>query len=96
MSMHKEKDQWIDDTMNSFNSLKRIEIPSALKNSLQQIPTNITGITTLSPIKAWAIAASIAVLIAINFLSIKNSLQKQTDKNGTIYTEYFSYLEDPS
>jgi hypothetical protein len=95
MDMQTKKEQWIDDTMNSADKMRRVAISDELRNRLHAIPREIVVLETRIPLKAvWLAAASIALLITINITSINSSRRASVDTNQELYTDYFSYLDE--
>lgn len=68
-----ERDQWIDDVLNSADTLSKL---SPRESLLQDIRKKALGNTTVDAKTVWAVAASIILLIALNLRVIVNSDQK--------------------
>ncbi|HNP31735.1 MAG TPA: hypothetical protein PKN96_00425 [Flavobacterium sp.] len=78
-----EKENWIESILNSTNGVKPVEpnddLFSKIKNRIKQQDT-------VSAKTVWLVAASIAVLVLLNF-SIINSKSKQRKDAATAYLE---------
>lgn len=85
-------DQEIEKTLLTAERIDYVLPSEQLMARLKQIPTNIQkGYGTVPKRIVWAVAASIALLIAMNVLSLKNySTEKQTSENTS--NSYFDYL----
>lgn len=91
--METKKEEWVNKTMDSADTLNRQPLPEELKQRLFSIPNEITLLNKTIPMSAvWLAAASIALLIAINVATVKR-VRTSVQQDNTIYTEYFSYLE---
>ncbi len=91
--METKKEQWVNKTMDSVNTLHRKPVSEELKHRLFSIPQEINILNRTIPISAvWLAAASIALLIAINIVTVKK-VRTSNQQNNTLYTEYFSYLD---
>ena len=90
----KTKENWIEDTLNSLNTIQRVDVPLSLRSSLvnNSKPKEIK----FSAIQKWTIAASVIVLLGINLISIthysKNTkvTSSLTNEKNVVYKEYFS------
>lgn len=88
------KENWIDETLNALDTIKRVEVPLSLSYSLvsHSKPKEIK----LSSFQKWSIAASIIVLLGINLISITHyskstKMSSSSTKNqNVVYKEYFS------
>lgn len=90
--METKKEQLVNKTMESADSLNRVPVPDALKERLFSIPTEIKVLNSTIPMRAvWLAAASVALLILMNFVTVKRV--RTSEQKDTLYTEYFSYLE---
>jgi hypothetical protein len=91
--METKKEQWVNKTIDSVNTLQRQPISEELKERLFSIPKEINIHNRTIPISAvWLAAASVALLIAINVVTVKK-VRTSKQQNNTIITEYFSYLD---
>ncbi|MFN5148900.1 MAG: hypothetical protein ACK46O_06215 [Flavobacteriia bacterium] len=91
--METKKEQLVNKTMESADSLNRVPVPDALKERLFSIPNEIKVLNSTIPMRAvWLAAASVALLILMNFVTVKRVRTSEQQKD-TLYTEYFSYLE---
>jgi len=92
------KEKWIEDTLELASMVRQVELPETLQeNVLKRLPTLERGIVSLQPYTQWTIAASIALLIALNsFTFIKyadRGNRSSTENQGnTIYSAYFSFI----
>lgn len=91
--METRNEHLVDKTMNSTDSIVRVPVPDTLKERLFSIPTEISLLNSTIPMRAvWLAAASVALLILMNFVTVKKVRSSEEHKD-TLYTEYFSYLE---
>ena len=75
------REQWIEETMNSIACLRNVQMPAELPSKImsglkQEVP----------PAVRWAIAASIAALIALNSFTM---LQHEPPAAKLLIEEYF-------
>ncbi len=88
------KENWIEETLHSLDTLQRIEVPLTLSSSLVNYSKQKE--IRLSAIQKWTIAASVLVLLGINLVSItqysKNTKTTNSVSNekNVVYKEYFS------
>jgi len=86
------KKKWIQDTENSLNGLKTVEINPYLYSKLLN---RLSARTELAPSKLiWATATSFVVLVLLNFFIIKNSVtggQKNKTELQTL-TQHFQLI----
>jgi heme/copper-type cytochrome/quinol oxidase subunit 2 len=85
----------IEITINALDGVQSIEVPSSVIDSLKRIPEQ-QQITSINSIQKWMIAASIAIIVSLNFITIvqyykssKNDSTPTTSGN-VVYKEYFS------
>ncbi len=87
--MERNKENWIDDVLNSAGSINRISadeqlflnINSRLSGRVQQIKA--------VPVKTvWLAAASLALLIALNLVLLNRSESMKTNATGTQQSPY--------
>jgi len=81
-------------TLRTGNRIASVDASDALMERLKGIPSTVRGGYEKVPKKmVWAVAASIALLIALNVLSARDYAQdttsEQTDTNGS----YFDHLK---
>jgi hypothetical protein len=81
-------------TLNSLDTLQRLEVPLVLKDSLK---LNFTkgNFKKISSLQKWMIAASIIVLLGVNLITLiqysKSSKNYATsNEKNIVYKEYFS------
>jgi hypothetical protein len=87
------KENWIEEALNSLDTIQRVDVPLSLSYSLvnNSEPKEIR----LSSTQKWTIAASIIVLLGINLISM-NQYSKKTEQfafnegKSAVYKEYFS------
>jgi hypothetical protein len=87
------KEIWIEETLNSLDTIQRVEVPLSLSYSL--VNNSKKKEIRLSAIQKWAIAASVIVLLGINLISITEYSKKSknvssNEGDNVIYKEYFS------
>lgn len=78
-----EKENWIQNVMNSTNGMTAVAPSDDLFFKIQQ---KIKQQEKVSPKIVWLVAASIAVLVMINFSMITKQT-KTTDDTATVYFE---------
>lgn len=92
--METKKDNWIHATLESTEGLRLLGISEQLKSRLKSIPSEITVFDKTIPLSAvWLAAASIALLITVNVVAVRTVKKSKTQQETTIYSDYFSYLE---
>jgi hypothetical protein len=90
-----KQEQQIDKTLESLNGLQRIPVPEGLRKRLESIPGEIIIMDNRIPMRSvWPAVASILFLITFNVVAVRHYTGTQTEKDNTIYTEYFSYLDE--
>ncbi len=90
------KKLWIDQALETDKFINRVEPSNELLGRLKNIPNTISESYDKIPKKViWAVAASVAVLICMNFISLKE--YKSNSSSSTESTElvdsHFSYLK---
>lgn len=92
--METKKDNWIHATLESTEGLRPLGVSEQLKSRLKSIPSEITVFDKTIPLSAvWLAAASIALLITVNVVAVKTVKKSNKQQDTTIYSDYFSYLE---
>lgn len=92
--METKKDNWMNATLESTEGLRPVALSEQLKSRLKNIPSEITVFEKTIPLSAvWLAAASIALLITVNVMAVKTVKKTKKQQETTIYTDYFSYLE---
>lgn len=92
--METKKDNWIHATLESTEGLRSLGVSEQLKSRLKSIPSEITVFDKTIPLSAvWLAAASIALLITVNVVAVRTVKKSKTQQETTIYSDYFSYLE---
>lgn len=81
--MNMEKEQWIENILNSTSGSTPV---SPDENLFLKIQQKIRRQDTVSAKTVWLVAASIAVLVILN-ISIINSKSKTTKESTTAYLE---------
>lgn len=86
----------IEITLNVLDGVQSIEVPSSLQNSLMNISLQ-KAVRPMTANQKWLIAASIAVMLSINIVtiiqyhkSVKNAENTITTADNVVYKEYFS------
>lgn len=90
------KENWINQTLETEKYISRVEPSNELLARLKNIPSTISNGYDKIPKKiVWAVAASIAVLICMNFISLKeyNSSVKSQTESTELVDSHFSYLK---
>lgn len=91
-----QKDRNIEETLEMANRIERVTPSDDLINRLKSIPVSVKqGYDTVPKKVIWMAAASIALLICLNFISFNNYQESKSDT--TTQTEedsYFSYMKN--
>ena len=91
-----QKENWIQETLNSINNINRAEANEELyDNIVQRLQKRETKGITLQSNLVWRVAASITILIGLNvftLLSQHSNNENKTGESNTFATEYFSYI----
>jgi hypothetical protein len=92
--METKKDNWMNATMESTEGLRPVVLSEQLKSRLKNIPSEITVFEKTIPLSAvWLAAASIALLISVNVMAVRTIKKTKKQQETTIYSDYFSYIE---
>lgn len=92
--METKKDNWMNATLESTEGLRPVALSELLKSRLKNIPSEITVFEKTIPLSAvWLAAASIALLITVNVMAVRTVKKTKKQQETTIYSDYFSYLE---
>lgn len=92
--METKKDNWMNATLESTEGLRPVALSEQLKSRLKNIPSEITVFEKTIPLSAvWLAAASIALLITVNVMAVRTVKKTKKQQETTIYSDYFSYLE---
>jgi hypothetical protein len=92
-----EKRNRAEDTMNMGDHVQRVTPSSDLMNRLKAIPSKVKqGYDTIPKKVVWMAAASIVLLIGLNFVSLIDYKESQTDSPSTetVDDSYFSYMKN--
>lgn len=87
------KETQITKTMQSLDGIRSLEVPAALTQSVMDRVSDMKMIV-LRPQFTWAVAASLALLIGINSLTLlqyNRSSDNAKQARQAISAEYFSY-----
>lgn len=94
----KPKEDLINETLNSLNGFNRVEVSSILEEKIKERWSVQKGrVIAMSPAVKWIAAASIILLVGVNFISIKlflKSDQKTQTVSNPVYSEYFSFADN--
>jgi hypothetical protein len=92
--METKKDNWMNATLESAEGLRPVALSEQLKSRLKNIPSEITVFEKTIPLNAiWLAAASILLLITVNVMTVRGIKKSKKQQETTIYSDYFSYLE---
>ncbi|MFT6984165.1 MAG: hypothetical protein ACJAUD_002945 [Crocinitomicaceae bacterium] len=94
--MNEERNR-AEDTMNMGDHVQRVTPSSDLMNRLKAIPSKVKqGYDTIPKKVVWMAAASIVLLIGLNFVSLIDYKESQTDSPSTetVDDSYFSYMKN--
>ncbi|MFN3755082.1 hypothetical protein [Flavobacterium sp.] len=72
-----EREHWIQNVLNSTNGMTQVAPSSDLLSKIQQ---KIKQQEKVSPTTVWLVAASIAVLVTINFALLNSKSKENTAK----------------
>ncbi len=90
-----QKENWIQETLNSFDNINSAEVSPDLAERLLNTTYAKGKVIYMQPIVKWVAAACIVLLAGINVASIihydKRTTSGQTE-NNPVYKEYFTYL----
>lgn len=90
--MKSEKEQWIEETMNSLDGLRFTRASDALKERLFVLAEEVKTIRPLVTRRTlWMTAASIALIVAVN-VSTVISAQRKSAQSEEVDSSYFSYM----
>lgn len=91
------KEILINDTLESLEGIKPAIFPSSLNEKIiNHLFTTEVRIISIRPQVKWAIAASLALLIALNSLIVlqyNKSLKGNKTEAYNLYKNYFDYTE---
>lgn len=90
------KEKWIEERMNADSFIERVAPSEELIGRLKAIPSLVNSTYEKVPKKiVWAVAASIAILICVNLISLNkyDSAVKQNTSSNEVSDSYFSYLK---
>ena len=91
-----QREKWIQETLNSVDNIKRAEASEELyDNIMQRLQKRDVKIISLQSKTVWRVAASIAILIGINVITLLSQRSGNENKNNdpnTFAIEYFSYI----
>ncbi len=92
--METKKDNWVNARLESTEGLRPLGVSEQLKSRLKSIPSEITVFDKTIPLSAvWLAAASIVLLITVYVVAVRTVKKSKTQQETTIYSDYFSYLE---
>ena len=97
--MESQKEQWIVDTMSSIDRIGRAEVNPFLYTKVMQRRENRSiNVIVINPRLAWAVAASLILLIGLNVFVCANFSKTNTaqGKTGTtaFASEYFQFMNN--
>jgi hypothetical protein len=83
-----------EDTLKSGDRIATVPASDALLERLKQIPETIReGYSQVPKSVVWAVAASIAFLIALNVYSTRNYANESSTQNTESSDSYFDHLK---
>ena len=90
------KEQWIENTLNSIENMRRAETSSGLYEQLIANASQGVRLTPISNKTMWRVAAAIGLLIALNVFSLAkfNSTNDKHKQGNAFSQEYFSYVNE--
>ncbi len=93
-TMESKKEMWIEQVLDAADTKSQIEISENLKQRLELGSNETIFMQSRIPLKTiWLAAASILILVTINFTTIKYASEKNNKQETNSETEYFTYLE---
>lgn len=88
-----QKENRIEETLNMASRVQKVSPSDDLMNRLRSIPTSVKQGYDKVPTKViWLAAASIAILICLNFVSLNNYSDSETQDTEQV-DSYFSYMK---
>lgn len=91
--MSSRKDNWIDSILESTEGKIEQPVSRELYHRLLKIPNEVNKSAVVIPIRSvLLVAAGLALLITVNLLALNNS-SKNEPREDSLYTAYFSYLD---
>jgi len=92
--METKKENWMNAILESTEGIRPVALSEQLKSRLKNIPSEITVLEKTIPLSAvWLAAASIALLISVNVMAVRTIKKNKKQQESSIYSDYFSYLE---
>jgi hypothetical protein len=91
-----QKETNINRTLSMGEHIERVTPSDELLSRLRAVPSSIQPITKVVSMKVvWTAAASVALLIALNFISAREYKQSKSTQQTTesVSDSYFSYLK---
>ncbi|AWH85966.1 hypothetical protein HYN59_12985 [Flavobacterium album] len=85
--MDMEKQKWIEDVIDSGSRVRKLAPRDSL---LEAIERRVAPVAEVPARKVWIAAASVAVLIALNFAAIKAAGDTGTEKSSTTETPLYT------
>ncbi len=84
----------IDETLNTGDRIVSATASDALMQRLMQIPASVrAGYDTIPKKVVWAVAASIALLIALNVYSANSYTKNESTQHSESTSSYFDHLK---
>jgi hypothetical protein len=94
----KTKENWIESTLNSLDTIQPVSISFDLKEKIKKsIHENAESI--MSSDQIWLVAASVVLLLSINLITMNyysKDLNKtiSTEEKNIVYQEYFTNINE--
>lgn len=90
--MDTQKEQWIEETMNSLDGLRFTRASEALRERLLVLAEEVKTIRPLVTRRTlWMTAASVVLIIMVN-ISTVISAQRKSLQSEELDSSYFSYM----
>lgn len=88
-TMERNKEKWIDDVLNSADSIKKVRADEQLfLNINSRLSDRVQQIKAVPAKTVWLAAASIALLFALNFVLLSRSESGKSSNPGTQQSPY--------
>ena len=92
-----QKEQWIDEIMNSLDGLQRAKAPAGLQERVMKAIAK-PKVIRLSPQVSWSLAAGLLLLISVNAFSLAHyNTERRTAMHETpqdFAREYYSSVSN--
>lgn len=92
--MNQNNEHKVEETLRMAEHIQRVHPSAEFMDRLKAIPTSIREGYEIVPKKyIWLAAASIALLICLNFVSMRQYENTESTKSTSVAADYFSYVK---